>query len=58
MGGAMNKGLLRVAIHDDISRRQFVIPGLTRNPVRVWIPAFSGMTSIVATYDAMYDAGV
>jgi len=26
-------------IHDDISLEQFVIPGLTRNPVFSWIPA-------------------
>ena len=32
-------------IHDDISPIQFVIPGLTRNPVFSWIPAFAGMTS-------------
>jgi hypothetical protein len=31
-------------IHDDISPTQFVIPGLTRNPVPFWIPAFAGMT--------------
>ncbi len=28
-----------VIIHDDISLRQFVIPGLIRNPVPFWIPA-------------------
>ena len=43
------------SIHDNISLNQFVIPGLTRNPVRVWIPAFPRMTSVVATYDAMYN---
>jgi hypothetical protein len=26
----------------------FVIPGLTRNPVFFWIPAFAGMTLFVA----------
>ncbi len=46
--------MLQASIHDDISLRQFVIPGLTRNLVSFWIPAFAGMTSIVATYDAMY----
>jgi len=43
-----------MTIRDDIGLRQFVIPGLTRNPVPFWIPAFAGMTSIVATYDATY----
>jgi betaine reductase len=32
-------------IHDDINFIVFVIPGLTRNPVFSWIPAFAGMTS-------------
>jgi len=31
-------------IHDDIGLKQCVIPGLTRNPVFFWIPAFAGMT--------------
>jgi len=31
-------------VPDDISLKQFVIPGLTRNPVFFWIPAFAGMT--------------
>jgi len=35
---------LIIAIHDDISLTQFVIPGLTRNPVFSWISAFAGMT--------------
>jgi hypothetical protein len=34
-----------VAIHDGISLVYYVIPGLTRNPVFAWIPAFAGMTS-------------
>ena len=33
---------------------QFVIPGLTRNPVTFWIPAFAGMTRFVAINDAVY----
>jgi hypothetical protein len=33
-------------IYDDISLLQFVIPGLTRNPVFSWIPAFAGMTTL------------
>ena len=41
-------------IHDDKSAVQFVIPGLTRNPVFSWIPAFAGMTYFVAINDAMY----
>jgi hypothetical protein len=32
----------------------FVIPGLTRNPVLSWIPAFAGMTRSVANNDAVY----
>ncbi len=33
---------------------RFVIPGLTRNPVSFWIPAFAGMTGVVVTNDAVY----
>jgi hypothetical protein len=33
---------------------QLVIPGLTRNPVFSWIPAFAGMTGYVTIYDAEY----
>ena len=33
---------------------QIVIPGLTRNPVFSWIPAFAGMTRDVAIYDAVH----
>jgi len=29
----------QLAIHDDTSFKQFVIPDLTRNPVFFWIPA-------------------
>ena len=32
----------------------FVIPGLTRNPVLSWIPAFAGMTRYVVNNDAVY----
>ena len=35
--------------YDDISFMHFVIPGLTRNPVFFWIPAFAGMTPFAAT---------
>ncbi len=34
---------------------RFVIPGLTRNPVFFWIPAFAGMTAFVAIYVAVYN---
>ena len=33
---------------------QFVIPGLTRNPVFSWIPAFVGMTISVEVYMGVY----
>jgi hypothetical protein len=41
-------------IHDDKSLVEFVIPGLTRNPVFSWIPAFAGMTPFAAIYVAVY----
>jgi hypothetical protein len=41
-------------MYEDISLSQFVIPGLTRNPVFFWIPAFAGMTSAVVINDAVY----
>ena len=41
-------------IHDDTNLMHFVIPGLTRNPVSFWIPAFAGMTGVVVTHDAVY----
>ena len=31
-----------------------VIPGLTRNPVFSWIPAFAGMTCFAAIHDVVY----
>ena len=34
---------------------QLVIPGLTRNPVFFWIPAFAGMTCSVVTNDVVYN---
>ena len=43
------------SIHDDINRVQSVIPGLTRNPVFSWIPAFAGMTAYGVTNVAMYN---
>jgi len=45
------------AIHNDISLIQFVIPGLTRNPVFFWIPAFAGMTAFAVINVAMYTGG-
>jgi len=33
---------------------QFVLPGLTRNPVFYWIPAFAGMTLVAAINVAVY----
>jgi len=35
-------------IHHEISPVKLVIPGLTRNPVFSWIPAFAGMTTFGA----------
>jgi hypothetical protein len=32
----------------------FVIPGLTRNPVFFWIPAFAGMTTSAGIHVAVY----
>ena len=43
-----------MTIHDDISLMQFVIPGLTRNPVIFWIPAFAGMTPFAVINVAVY----
>jgi len=40
-------------MHNDISLVEFVIPGLTRNPVFFWIPAFAGMTPLAAIYVAV-----
>ena len=44
----------RVIMHNDIGLMQFVIPGLTRNPVFFWIPAFSGMTPFAVMNVAMH----
>ena len=41
-------------IHNDISPFLFVIPGLTRNPVPSWIPAFAGMTECAVKNAAVY----
>jgi len=44
-----------IVIHGDISFARLVIPGLTRNPVFFWIPAFAGMTSFSMIYEAVYN---
>jgi hypothetical protein len=46
---------MRLIIHNDINLNRFVIPGLTRNPVFSWIPAFAGMTCFVVINDAVYN---
>ncbi len=38
----------------DINVMQFVIPGLTRNPVFSWIPAFAGITPFAVISGAVY----
>jgi hypothetical protein len=47
----------RLNIQDNVGLFWFVIPGLTRNPVFFWIPAFAGMTSFadinVAVHNSM-----
>jgi hypothetical protein len=45
-------------IHDDVDVVQSVIPGLTRNPVFSWIPAFAGMPSPGVINDAVYKWGL
>ncbi len=44
-------------IHNDTSPFLFVIPGLTRNPVPSWIPAFAGMTECAVINVAVYSNG-
>jgi hypothetical protein len=39
--------------HEHMSLMLFVIPGLTRNPVLFWIPAFAGMTLFVVVNDVL-----
>jgi hypothetical protein len=41
-------------MHDDINLIEFVIPGLTRNLVFFWIPAFAGMTNFAGINVAVY----
>jgi len=43
------------AIHNDISLIWFVIPGLTRNPGPLWVPAFAGMTFVDGTSVVAYN---
>jgi len=52
-----NKVAVR-AIHNDISPFLFVIPGLTRNPVPSWIPAFAGMTECAVINVAVYSKSI
>jgi len=54
--GAYNRavGADNPFIHGDIRYARVVIPGLTRNPVSLWIPAFAGMTRSATTDDALY----
>jgi hypothetical protein len=49
-----DKPLLHL-IPNEINLYQSVIPGLTRNPVFFWIPAFAGMTCFVVINDAVYN---
>jgi len=51
----MTKFKIKILIHDDIRLIQFVIPGLTRNPVLFWIPAFAGMTPFAAINVTVYN---
>jgi hypothetical protein len=46
----------RQLIHDDINLIAFVIPGLTRNPVFSWIPAFAGLTTFAGINVAVYSS--
>jgi hypothetical protein len=45
-----------LSIHDDINIIAFVIPGLTRNPVFSWIPAFAGMTTFAGINVAVHNS--
>ena len=47
------RGVMENLLYDDASLMQFVIPGLTRNPVPFWIPAFAGMTHVVLINDTV-----
>jgi len=49
-----SRGQGNIGIHDDTSLLQSVIPGLTRNPVFSWIPAFPGMTPFTVVNVAVY----
>jgi hypothetical protein len=40
-------------MHSGMSVFGFVIPGLTRNPVFFWVPAFAGMTGLPMIKDAL-----
>ena len=47
-----------MTMYSDINLNRVVIPGLTRNPVFFWIPAFAGMTCFVVINVAVYKNGV
>ena len=55
--GISNPLLKHHTIHSEISLFLIVIPGLTRNPVFSWIPAFAGMTCFAAINDVVYKYG-
>ena len=45
-------------MHDAISLARFVIPGLTRNLLFSWIPAFAGMTTFAIINVAVYNSHI
>ena len=45
---------IQMTKHGDIDPVQFVIPGLTRNPVFSRVPAFAGMMCSVVTGDVVH----
>jgi hypothetical protein len=53
--GSEQKAKAAENTHGDKSLIQFVIPGLARNPVFSWIPAFAGMTFPAAITVAGYE---
>jgi len=67
----MGQKLLFDIVHDDISLKWFVVPGLTRategrrsernegaHPVFSWIPAFTGITPFTVTDVAVYQPNI
>ncbi len=51
----LEKGPDKQDIRRGINPMQFVIPGLTRNPVSFWIPAFARMTNHVMINETLYN---